>query len=379
MAKLWTSPKFPKGRVDWAGDVLLGTVKGDLNAALEIINNWRSSHSYPLQALKVTLRTRARNIDPKSVTVQRLKRLSSMVTKLGRNRNMHLSQMQDIGGCRAVINNIGHVNKLVKAYVESYAKNPNVRAEFVKAFDYISKPKIDGYRSVHLIYKYRTKSRRHRVWNGLRIEIQIRSKLQHAWATAVETVDAFTGQGLKVSGGTGTEKKDWGRFFALMASAIACREKCNLVPDTPPEPQLLQELKALSERLKVESTLAGWSYAMKSLGVKAPSDAVLFLLVLDTEEYTYNWTPYKRAMMKQAQLDYMKAEKDIQSTPGRQAVLVSADSMGAVRAAYPNFYADTRAFGYALQYALKGIKNGKNKGIGAVHEPAGEATESSAQ
>jgi hypothetical protein len=351
MAKLWTSPKFPKGRVDWAGDVLLGDIEGDLNAALEIINNWRSSHSYPLQALKVTLRTRARSIDSKSVTVQRLKRLPSIAVKLNRNKNMHLSQMQDIGGCRAVLKDISQVSKLVKLYADSYAKNPNVRAEFVKPFDYIDKPKIDGYRSVHLIYKYRSKSKQHRVWNGLRVEIQIRSKLQHAWATAVETVDAFTGQGLKISGGTGTEQKDWGRFFALMSSAIARREKCPTVPNTPAtEKELIEELKALALQLNVQARLAGWTYYMKRVEEEAGPDDVLFLLILNTNEYTYKWKGFKRTQNKQAQREYLDVEK--QRTPGVQAVLVSADSLEAVRAAYPNFYADTTAFIQALNEAI---------------------------
>ena len=42
----------------------------------------------------------------------------------------------------------------------------------------------------------------------------------------------------------------------------------------------------------------------------------------------------------------------LESTPGSQAVLVSADSMQAVRAAYPNFYADTSAFVKALHEAI---------------------------
>src|SRR6266567_7569194 len=192
MAKLWTSPQFPKGRVDWAGDVLAGykaVSMSDFDLALGIRNNWRSSHSYPLQAVKMTLRKRARQVDNRAIIAQRLKRLSSISAKLVRNRQMHLSQMQDIGGCRAVLKDMAKVNGLVKLYTESWAKNPKVRAEFVKAFDYINGPKIDGYRGIHLIYKYRSASRRHRVWKGLRIEIQIRSRLQHAWATAVETVD----------------------------------------------------------------------------------------------------------------------------------------------------------------------------------------------
>ena len=69
MAKLWTSPKFSKARVDWAGDMLAGRIERsdqsaldtviNMDTAIDIINNWRSSHSYPLQALKVTLRGRA--------------------------------------------------------------------------------------------------------------------------------------------------------------------------------------------------------------------------------------------------------------------------------------------------------------------------------
>ena len=131
MAKLWTNPKFLKGRVDWAGDVLAARIKNapaaDFDTALEIINNWRSSHSYPLQTLKMTLRTRARSVDATSITVQRLKRLTSIAAKLQRNHNMHLSQMQDIGGCRAIVENIHHVTQIVTLYTKSYAKNPNVR------------------------------------------------------------------------------------------------------------------------------------------------------------------------------------------------------------------------------------------------------------
>ena len=42
-----------------------------------------------------------------------------------------------------------------------------------------------GYRGVHLIYRYN--SDRKTEYNTLLIEMQLRSQLQHAWATAVET------------------------------------------------------------------------------------------------------------------------------------------------------------------------------------------------
>lgn len=183
--------------------------------AAGIMGNWRSSHSYPLHALKMTLRRRARRLESGALVAQRLKRLPSIVNKLERSQGMKLSRMHDIGGCRAVLTNIQQVRKLVDSYQISRGKNPKTRAEFVKPYDYIAEPKVDGYRSIHLVYKYRSDSELHKCWNGLRIEIQIRSRLQHAWATAVETVDAFSGTSLKTTGGSGSEKTDWGRFYCF--------------------------------------------------------------------------------------------------------------------------------------------------------------------
>lgn len=195
---------------------------------------------------------------------------------------MKLSQMQDIGGCRAVVKSLRHVERILKLYNVSQAKNPTARAEFVKMFDYIKSPKVDGYRSVHLIYKYRSPSRKHKVWNGLRVEIQLRTKLQHVWATAVETVDAFTGQSLKTSVGSGSEKVAWGRFFALMGSYIACKENKPTVPGTPVDRnELVKELRQISQTLQAEVKLRGWSFGMQLAENAKPDDAA-FLLTLDT-------------------------------------------------------------------------------------------------
>ena len=61
----WAQPHHSKGRVDAAGDALVSPPHSpeEVDAALDVINNRRSSHSYPLQALKMTVRTRARKID----------------------------------------------------------------------------------------------------------------------------------------------------------------------------------------------------------------------------------------------------------------------------------------------------------------------------
>jgi hypothetical protein len=180
---VWAVPTYTRGEVDRAGCTLVDSSASfeALDAALTVINNWRSSHAFPLNTFQVGLRTKARQVDENALVAQRIKRLSSIEYKLERFPTMNMSQMQDIGGCRAVVSNVAHVRALLEVYQKSSLKHKLMRIDH-----YIDHPQVSGYRGVHLIYRYF--SDRKTTYNGLQIEIQLRSQLQHAWATAVETV-----------------------------------------------------------------------------------------------------------------------------------------------------------------------------------------------
>lgn len=218
----WAVPGHKKKRVNWAGQMLLAVPPHynwdsvDENeeydawaqeylAALDIIGNWRSSHNFPLNTFHIGLKKRAKIIDLAAITAQRTKRLASIELKLTRFPTMTLSQMQDIGGCRAIVQTASDVAKRCESYSESDLKHTLAQSD-----NYIDAPKESGYRGVHLIYKYHS-DRRHE-YNSLKIEMQLRSRFQHAWATAVETVGAFVKQALKSSLG----EQEWLRFFSLM-------------------------------------------------------------------------------------------------------------------------------------------------------------------
>ena len=192
----YEKPQNSFNQVNKAGGFLLRRdwTETDFERAWRVIENWRVAHRYPLNAFHMTLRNRARHIDRNALTAQRLKRMPSIFRKLFRKqtKTMHLTQMQDIGGCRAVLRNLAHVKRLVWAY-----DTKPLRSELSKRRDYIESPKDDGYRSVHLMYRYSGRASSSH-WNNLRVEIQIRTKLQHAWATAVETVDAFIGEDFEI-------------------------------------------------------------------------------------------------------------------------------------------------------------------------------------
>lgn len=343
----WVTPQFSRGEVDRAGQTLLESEGPILNLfeythALDVINNWRTSHSRPLYTFRFGVRRHAERADPAALIAQRIKRLSSIRLKLQLSPNMKLSQMQDIGGCRAVVEDVKKVNKLVQSY-----KKSDIKHKLLGEDDYIKNPKSSGYRSVHLVYKFFSDKKA--THNGLRIELQFRSQLQHAWATAVETVGTFTKQALKSSQG----EEDWLRFFALMGTAIAEREKCPPVPGTPSNPKELRKvLREYAEKLDVAQRLHAFGAALQTFEtMDTGKDSDYYLLELDPSAMKINVIGYRRNDLGKATKDYLDAEKNLSGNS--DAVLVSVESMASLRRAYPNYFLDTNRFVEAVNLALE--------------------------
>lgn len=341
----YATPKFGRGEIDRAGQNLAaGTLAAydEVIDDLTIINNWRSSHAFPLNSFHVTLRARAHKLDTRAVTAQRIKRLSSIEAKLSRFPTMQLSRMHDIGGCRAIVRNVATVKLLVYLYKKSAKRNPD-RAELVREYDYITLPKDDGYRCVHLVYRYRSSAKKHRAYNGLRIELQLRSQLQHTWATAVETVGTFIGHALKSSQGP----DEWRRFFALMSTYIAVKEKSPIVPNTSGDFAVLkEELRKYVEQLDAVRHLEMYAAAVDAPErVGAAKKQHYFLLELDTSQRRIRITGYNSDQLTKANSDYLRVERETLGKSGsRDAVLVSVKSFAALKRAYPNYFLDTHRF-----------------------------------
>jgi hypothetical protein len=348
----WTTLEYTRTQVDKAGDVLVAGVLENLDRpydeyldALDVINNWRSSHSFPLNTFTVGLKRRAREVDPDALVAQRIKRLSSIAHKLERFTTMKLSQMQDIGGCRAIVSTLREVKELV-----AIQKGSGVKHKLVKENNYIERPKSSGYRGVHLIYRYH--SDRSEDYNGLQVEMQLRSGVQHAWATAVETVGTLVQQALKSSIGTG----DWLRFFALMGTAIAWREGAPAVPGTPTtEAELVRELRGYADQRAMADRLRSYGAALHTAEQSSATDknASYFLLKLDPSAQEVTVTGFKRGQLETASQEYLAVEKGIRGGAAQDAVLVSVDSVASLRRAYPNYFLDTTAFVELVQETIE--------------------------
>jgi Region found in RelA / SpoT proteins len=339
----WARPEYSKRRVNDAGGLIANYAwsedldeLGQYLQALEIVNNWRSSHNFPLNTFHVGLKRRGKLIDSGIITAQRIKRLSSIEHKLSRFPTMTLSQMQDIGGCRAIMRSAKAVRQLCNAYATSDIKHSTAAKD-----DYIDQPKPSGYRGVHLVYKYF--SDRKTDYNTLKIEIQIRSQLQHAWATAVETVGTLQQQALKSSQG----ERDWLRFFALASSAFAFREGTSPVPGTPQSyRELVSEMRDYVRSLDLAKRLQAYGHAIRFLSSPQHNrgDNHYFLLEMNPAQRSIQVTTFKFSESTLANQKYLEVERKLRSITGAEAVLVSVDSLDAVRKAYPNYFLDTAVF-----------------------------------
>jgi hypothetical protein len=210
-----------------AGEALAGEVPWNNDSEAEaarhvfsVANNWRDSHAYPMRKIRYELAAQLRKHKFKaSMPVARLKRMPSIRRKLKAIPG-NLNQMHDLAGCRAILPSIKDVTRFIEAM------RANSAHELFREYPYIRDAKADGYRCHHMVYKFRGTGDEE-VYNGRRVEVQVRTQLQHSWATAVEAVGLFRREDLKAGRGD----PDWLRLFKLMSAEFAVEEGCENADD----------------------------------------------------------------------------------------------------------------------------------------------------
>jgi putative GTP pyrophosphokinase len=336
----FTLPDFTRGQINRAGVALLdqAAIAEAKAAALALINHWRACHAYPINTFQATLRWRLRKVCAKPLVATRLKRLPSIVRKLETNHGMQLVRMQDVGGLRAVVDSVAQVRKLQEIYCEG-----GLIHELVDVDDYIENPKPSGYRSLHLIYRYRNPSAP--AYNGLSLELQFRTRLQHAWATAVETIGSFLNQALKSSEGPA----EWLDYFKVVSSAFALIEKCPVVAEHAElsTARIYRMAVDLGVKLDVKRKLNAFSVAANAIS-SSNVGGNFHLIVLDAVERTVSVSSFGKRRLEEANAAYAEAEQKAAEHPDMQTVLVATSSIEALRRAFPNYFLDTKQFLGAL-------------------------------
>ena len=125
----------------------------EFSQAMDVLPYWRFTHEEPLEKAYELVEGITYQKDNKSICAKRLKRHVSIVNKLRRFDKMKLRNMQDIGGCRAIVASIKKLRKVER----EHKKRPEFkfRNKQLKIEDLVDSPKEDGYRSVHSIGKFK--------------------------------------------------------------------------------------------------------------------------------------------------------------------------------------------------------------------------------
>ena len=327
----WETPKYSKSEINKAGKIIADktSTKKERQDALKILNNWRSSHAYPLQVIASNLR----NKNPNSIVVQRLKRLDSITGKIERFPKMDLYRMQDLGGCRVIVNSVDEVYLAINKY-----KNSRIRHILKREYDYIQNPKESGYRSYHMIYQFHS-DRKETYNKNMLIEIQFRTKLQHIWATAVEMMGIYTKSNLKSSQGN----EDILRFFTLVSSILALKENTPVCPNTSESKEkLIKEIKKLDLKHNIVSTISGLNVAIDFDEKKVIQKNNYYILILDYTRRRMRIKSFNNKNVEIATKVYNQLESKLESD--KNIVLVSASSFDSLRVAYPNYFTDIQEF-----------------------------------
>jgi putative GTP pyrophosphokinase len=270
----WIAPGFSSSRVKTAGKRIRDNAYGvdDIKIELEdlvVLENWRASHAYVLNTFQTNLRRRASNA---TITVaQRLKRRATIFDKLRREPTMQLNTMHDIAGCRLIFQTQEDFSAFRKSLQRARFEH-KLKYDGEDRYNYILKPKRNGYRGIHDVCEYFVTSSYGGQWNGLLVEIQYRTIYQHAWATAVEAADLVTSSRIKFS----LAKQRYERFFQLCSEVIArAHEGQRSCLGELADNEVLEELEILENSTGLLSTLRNLKRS-SGLGTFKPNTILIF-------------------------------------------------------------------------------------------------------
>ena len=293
---------------------------------LHVIDEWRAAHRGVLNTFQAILRGRTRGT---AISVaQRHKRKRAIFDKLQRFPGMLLARMDDVAGCRLIFKRQRELYDFRQGFHKARF-NHKCRNDLDK-YDYIKKPKETGYRGVHDIYEYDVNSDVGKKLAGLNLEIQYRTLVQHAWATAVEVIGFITESQPKFQ--QGDRRYEDAMALASEILARAHEAQTGPFPDLP-DRDLVSKFLESESQLGLLKMLRGLNAANRDVSDKRNA-ILIFSGTGELEVRAFRDAP-----------DALRALFDLEKQfPDRDIVLVRADTSEEVRLAFRNYFSDARDF-----------------------------------
>lgn len=321
-------PGGSKGRVSRAGEaVRTGNPTFD---DFLVIDEWRAAHRHVLNTFQAILRMRTRNSD--IVVAQRHKRRSTIFGKLNRFPSMQLARMDDVAGCRLIFPSASELYQFRSTLHAAHFRHKRKNA--IDKYDYIRSPKDTGYRGVHDVYEYDVNSIHGRAYKGLLIELQYRTFYQHAWATAVEVVGFITESQPKFQEGDKRYEYALSLASEIIARAWENSFSCHAA---------LSDEEVVKKFLEVDEGL-GLMRMLRALNSADTEVTEKKNTILIFGEMTQGKADLEIVSFRDA-TEALRALFELEkSNPGKDIVLVRAETSDEVRIAFRNYFSDAREF-----------------------------------
>lgn len=327
--------KYSRNQINKAGTILMTSkVKEKVEDAITLIKDWRDLHMRPLMELKQSVESilKKENILHYPVS-NRLKRIESIQLKLDVSPDMRLGGVHDIGGLRVVLYNIEDLLSF-KQLLQNHSFENFKRKD--KIYDYVEEPKsTTGYRSIHFVYKYQSTDSN---YDGLLVELQIRTKLQHCWAMAVETMGLCTKTSLKSNQGRDIHLD----FFRIVSALYALKENQPIAKNMQifVMKDLMAKCYKIDNALEITKKLSAISVSIDNVE-KNSINADYYVLNINLDKRLLNIKTFED--FEEASSLYSKLEEK-ENEENRAVVLVSVDEIKELRETYPSFFLDTKDF-----------------------------------
>ncbi|MCP8688099.1 RelA/SpoT domain-containing protein [Marinobacterium sedimentorum] len=260
---------------------------------------------------------------------QRLKRKPQILRKMHRF-SVRLTQLQDIGGNRIIVDKNEDVESLRRYIHEKLVNNKDIKIH--RETDYRTVGRDDtGYRALHIILEtHKTK-----------IELQIRSSAQHYWAECIERTSVIYGHYLKENDG---DKRviDYFKLLSHVFFEIESKRE-----PTPQEKIDLDRKREESEKI-IENKKNGKIlhshvnddviHTLTTIESKNPDSIKNWILIFDWNTgHFVNWESISRDPTE-AYEAYSQNERLYEEETGFEVVLVGSSNVEMIRKTHSHYF-----------------------------------------
>lgn len=323
---------YSKTKIDSAGRALSKGVFKSEDQEIEseiIFDDYRRAHLQPLTDTTYLIQGWLSQFDKGFYIAQRLKRRPQILRKM-RRFSVRLTQLQDIGGNRVIVDTNADVEALRRFLMDRITGDRSL--DLHRETDYRVEGRDDtGYRALHMILDR----------EGLKIELQLRSRAQHHWAESIERTSVIYGQHLKENEGHPAVLE----YFKCL-SHVFYELECSREP-SPQEKMDLDDRRERAEQLINEAKHSDLLYSRASEGVLQTLEEIErnrrspfnnWILIFDWNSGQFvNWESISKDP-NEAYDSYRRFENQYTEGDGFEVVLVGSSDVSMIRKTHSHYF-----------------------------------------